>query len=88
MNCLNLGIPSRLQVFQHVKVWHAIIKPNSLGVALWHAAITLLLWYTDALHVKTEPIVAAQEQLMVVRSMIRARSVGDSTKAVQTELPR
>jgi hypothetical protein len=75
------------QGFHLVKVRCTINKP-SLCVALLHAAISLLLWYTDAVHVKTEPILAAQEQLVIVRSMIRARSAGDSAKAVQTELPR
>jgi elongation factor P--beta-lysine ligase len=48
------------QVFQIVKVWRLMVSNPGFGVA-HHAAIPLLVWYTDALHVKTEPIVAAQE---------------------------
>jgi hypothetical protein len=75
-----------LQSVECVKVGCAI---NKLGlvVVVENAAIALLLRDTDASHVEAHSLVASQEQLMVVRSVVRARPVIASTETVQAELP-
>jgi hypothetical protein len=81
-----LGVMDSLQSVECVKIGCAIIKLG-LAIVVENAAIALLLRHTDALHVEAHSLVASQEQLMVVRSVVRARPVIASTKAVQTELP-